>query len=103
MKLCIKGCGRPATRPVRQHPSRSYCQLCWQAMPCNQRAQSSRFNASRRERGRLRGLRRIYMGRREVAVGKTLEHTQAMRAQIRRLVHAFVMAQKEAAKRRGYQ
>lgn len=99
-RLCIKGCGRVATRPARP-AIKSYCQLCWQAMPCNQRAQSSRLNPKRRAYAKALQSRRIRVSQRHVWTARTVEEAQQIRAHIRRRLNAFVARQSAGTQTQG--
>lgn len=92
-KLCIRGCGEIATRPMRKTPSRSYCQKHWQALPSNQRAQLARLNPQRKAKKAAVTRRRIKFRGRAFYV-KTDALAQQIRTHIRSRIHAFKTGQR---------
>jgi hypothetical protein len=98
MRLCIRGCGQVATRPVRKDcPSRSYCQAHWQALPCNQRAQWASQNPKRKAQAARNRARRIRIGDRYVGSVETAEQAQQIRAYIKQRTYAFIAGQRQRA------
>lgn len=99
-RLCIKGCGRIATIP-KARATKSFCQPCWQAMPCNQRAQRGSLNPTRRAQFRQNQRRRLRLGTRYVGYAKTPDEARAINAHIRSRIAEFKSNQRAGASGRG--
>lgn len=100
-KTCIRCHERPATRPTSIPTGPCYCHPCWQAMPCNQRAQSTRNNPKRRAYVGVINKRRIYIGRRYVGYAKTADQARAINDHARRRLHEFEQGFKARAQAEG--
>lgn len=102
-RLCIKGCGRIANRPVRpqKHWRCSYCQPCWQRLASNRRAQWASLNQRRRAKRAEANKRMLRIGDRCVGYAKTVEHARAINAHIQRRVREFKSRLKARAEAEG--